>query len=177
MPLIQGRSRCRAVPAPALGDESRATPSTDRRPGDSADDLFQVFTPHGADEIKFDPTYGGVDRRSLIVIRITMGPQTVAAKAELYRQIVQGFERLGIRRKTSRSPSCTTARAIGTRESYDEEDHDQLDRAAARSRDRGNGHDQRIAGSPALEAAEPTCTCSTAERMPGTETCPTRSSR
>ncbi len=65
--------------------------------GIPADDLFQVFTPHGADEIKFDPTYGGVDRRSLIVIRITMGPQTVAAKAELYRQIVQGFERLGIR--------------------------------------------------------------------------------
>lgn len=36
------------------------------------DDLFQVFTPHGPGELKFDPGYNGVDRRSLLLVRMTM---------------------------------------------------------------------------------------------------------
>ena len=37
-----------------------------------ADDRFQLFHPHDDGEIIFDATYGGVDRRSLVVIQIVM---------------------------------------------------------------------------------------------------------
>ncbi len=37
-----------------------------------ADDLFQVFTPHGPGELNFDPGYNGVDRQRLLLLRITM---------------------------------------------------------------------------------------------------------
>jgi hypothetical protein len=37
-----------------------------------ADDKFQVFRPRDAGELVFDPGYGGVDRRSLIVIQVLM---------------------------------------------------------------------------------------------------------
>jgi hypothetical protein len=36
------------------------------------DDLFQLFTPHGAGELKFDPGYNGVDRQQLVLVRMTM---------------------------------------------------------------------------------------------------------
>ena len=39
--------------------------------GIPADDRFQVFSPHGVDELKFDPGYNDVDRRSLLLIRVT----------------------------------------------------------------------------------------------------------
>jgi hypothetical protein len=65
-----------------------------------ADDLFQVFRPHEPGELKFDPTYGGVDRRSLMVIRITMVHRyPVATKKGLYAAIVERLGNLGIRRE------------------------------------------------------------------------------
>ena len=38
--------------------------------GIPADDRFQIFTPHDAGELKFDPGYNGVDRQNLLVIRV-----------------------------------------------------------------------------------------------------------
>ena len=35
-----------------------------------ADDLFQVFTPHGPGELRFDPGYNGVDRRQRPVVDV-----------------------------------------------------------------------------------------------------------
>ncbi len=62
------------------------------------DDRFQVLRPHEPGELKFDPTYGGVDRRSLLVIRITMVHRyPVATKKALYRAIVDRLGALGIR--------------------------------------------------------------------------------
>jgi hypothetical protein len=62
------------------------------------DDLFQVFHPHDAGEIKFDPAYGGVDRRSLMVIQvIAVHKHSVAVKRELYRAIVHNLGAIGIR--------------------------------------------------------------------------------
>jgi len=55
-----------------------------------ADDKFQVFRPHDANEIKFDPTYGGVDRQNLVVIQILMVHRyPVKLKRELYKHIVE----------------------------------------------------------------------------------------
>jgi hypothetical protein len=63
-----------------------------------ADDLFQVFRPHDAGELKFDPTYGGVDRQNLLLIRITMVHRyPVAIKKDLYKAIVTRLSALGIR--------------------------------------------------------------------------------
>jgi hypothetical protein len=63
-----------------------------------ADDLFQVFRPHDANEIKFDPTYGGVDRQNLVVIHITMVHRyPVVIKKGLYKAIVERLTPLGIR--------------------------------------------------------------------------------
>jgi hypothetical protein len=63
-----------------------------------ADDLFQVFRPHDAGEIKFDPTYGGVDRQSLMVIHITMVHRyPVALKKNLYKAIVDRLAAIGVR--------------------------------------------------------------------------------
>ncbi len=65
-----------------------------------ADDLFQVFRPHDAGELKFDPTYNDVDRQNLIVIHITMVHRySVAIKTGLYRAIIEHLEPLGIRRE------------------------------------------------------------------------------
>ncbi len=62
------------------------------------DDKFQVFTPHQDAELKFDPHYNGVDRRSLVVIQITLVQlYSVATKRELYGAIVRALEKLGIR--------------------------------------------------------------------------------
>ena len=63
-----------------------------------ADDLFQIFRPHEAGELKFDPTYGGVDRQSLMVIHITMVHRyPVTLKKALYKAIVERLEAIGIR--------------------------------------------------------------------------------
>lgn len=63
-----------------------------------ADDLFQVFRPHGAGELVFSPDYGGADRRDLVMIRITMvhmfGPDT---KRAMLHAVVRQLEAVGVR--------------------------------------------------------------------------------
>jgi Tautomerase enzyme len=62
------------------------------------DDLFQVFTPHGAGELRFDPGYNGVDRQRLLLLRITMVHMyPVATKQRLYESIVKRLGEAGVR--------------------------------------------------------------------------------
>ncbi len=62
------------------------------------DDLFQVFRTHRPEEIVFSPTYGGVERRDLILIRVTMQQMfSNAEKQRMHREIVQRLEAAGIR--------------------------------------------------------------------------------
>lgn len=64
----------------------------------SSDDLFQVLTPHGPGELRFDPAYNGVDRQRLVLLRITMVHMySVATKQRLYRSIVERFGEAGVR--------------------------------------------------------------------------------
>jgi Tautomerase enzyme len=66
--------------------------------GISADDLFQVFSPRDAGELKFDPSYNNVDRQHLVLIRITMVHMySVAIKRKLYKAIVEGLGQHGVR--------------------------------------------------------------------------------
>ncbi len=63
-----------------------------------ADDKFQVLRPREAGELLFDPGYGGVDRRDLIVIQVLMvRSYTVELKRELYRHIVSRLAAIGVR--------------------------------------------------------------------------------
>ena len=63
-----------------------------------SDDLFQVFTPHGPGELRFDPGYNGVDRQRLLLLRITMVHMySVDTKQRLYRAIVERFVDAGVR--------------------------------------------------------------------------------
>jgi hypothetical protein len=63
-----------------------------------SDDLFQVFTPHGPGELRFDPGYNGVDRQQLLLLRITMVHMyDLATKQRLFRAIVERFAEAGIR--------------------------------------------------------------------------------
>jgi hypothetical protein len=63
-----------------------------------ADDKFQIFRPREEAELVFDPGYGGVDRRSLIVIQVLMVHMyPVERKRELYRHIVTRLAGIGIR--------------------------------------------------------------------------------
>lgn len=62
------------------------------------DDLFQVFRPRGPEELKFDRTYGGVDRQGLVLIHITMVHRyDVETKRKLYAAIVRRLATLDIR--------------------------------------------------------------------------------
>jgi hypothetical protein len=66
--------------------------------GIPADDRFQIFQPHGPGELKFDPGYNGVDRRSLIVIRVVaVHMYPVATKQTFFRTVVDKLGALGIR--------------------------------------------------------------------------------
>ena len=66
--------------------------------GIPVDDLFQVFRPHDAGELTFDPGYNGVDRQHLVLIRITMVHMySVAIKQKLYRAIVERLGQHGVR--------------------------------------------------------------------------------
>jgi hypothetical protein len=66
--------------------------------GIPADDRFQIFQPHGPGELKFDPGYNGVDRRSLLVIRVVaVHMYPVAAKQTFFRTVVDKLGALGIR--------------------------------------------------------------------------------
>jgi len=63
-----------------------------------SDDLFQVFTPHGPRELRFDPGYNGVDRHRLVLLRITMVHMyDVETKKRLIRAIVEQFGEAGVR--------------------------------------------------------------------------------
>ena len=66
--------------------------------GIPADDRFQVFYPHDAAELKFDPGYNGVDRRSLVLIRVTaVHMYPVAVKRAFFETVVARLAPLGIR--------------------------------------------------------------------------------
>jgi hypothetical protein len=61
-------------------------------------DRFQVFTPRESNELKFDPTYNDVDRKDLLLIRITaVHMYSVALKKSLFANIVLKLSLLGIR--------------------------------------------------------------------------------
>ncbi len=61
-------------------------------------DLFQVFTPHGPGELRFDPTYNEVDRQRLLLVRITMVHMySVATKQRLFGATTKRFEEVGVR--------------------------------------------------------------------------------
>ena len=63
-----------------------------------ADDLFQVFRPHASSELVFSSTYGGVDRQSLMVIRMTMVHRhPVERKRRLFRRVTERLATLGVR--------------------------------------------------------------------------------
>jgi len=66
--------------------------------GISADDRFQVFTPHAPGELRFDPAYNGVDRQRLVLVRIVMVHMySVSTKQALFRAIVERFGEAGVR--------------------------------------------------------------------------------
>jgi hypothetical protein len=61
-------------------------------------DLFQIFRPRRRGEIVFDPTYNGVDRRSLIVLQVLLVRRhPVSQKRDLYANIVRKLGETGIR--------------------------------------------------------------------------------
>ncbi|SDS55876.1 tautomerase family protein [Microlunatus soli] len=63
-----------------------------------ADDLFQVYRPHEPGEFVFSPTFGGVDRQHLLLIRITMvHMHPVAAKQKLYDAMTSRLAEVGVR--------------------------------------------------------------------------------
>jgi hypothetical protein len=66
--------------------------------GIPADDRFQVFRPRGDGELKFDPGYNGVDRRSLVLIQVTaVHMYPVAVKRRFFETLVAKLAPLGIR--------------------------------------------------------------------------------
>jgi hypothetical protein len=68
--------------------------------GIPADDRFQVFRPHGADELKFDPGYNGVDRSSLLLIQVTaVHMYPVAVKRRFFETLVEKLAPIGVRRE------------------------------------------------------------------------------
>lgn len=64
----------------------------------TADDLFQVYRPHDSGELVFSPTFGGVERRDLLWLRITMvhmfSPET---KQRMCQSIARRLEQVGVR--------------------------------------------------------------------------------
>jgi hypothetical protein len=65
-----------------------------------ADDLFQVFRPHDDGEIVFSPDFGGVDRRDLVFLRITMVHMfPVDTRRRMFAALVKHLEAAGLRRE------------------------------------------------------------------------------
>jgi len=63
-----------------------------------ADDLFQVFRPHDEGELVFSPDFAGVDRRDLVLLRITMVHMfPVDTKTRMYAALVKHLEAAGLR--------------------------------------------------------------------------------
>ncbi len=58
-----------------------------------AEDRFQIFSEHGAEELIYDPGYLGIDRgEGFLVIQITMNAgRTLEKKRMLYRRIVDNL--------------------------------------------------------------------------------------
>lgn len=68
--------------------------------GIPADDRFQVFQPHDRDEVKFDPGYNGVDRRDLVLIKVTaVHMYPVSTKKKFFGAVVERLAGLGIRQE------------------------------------------------------------------------------
>jgi hypothetical protein len=68
--------------------------------GIPTDDRFQVFRPHAAGELKFDPGYNGVDRQNLLLIQVTaVHMYPVAVKRRFFEAVVERLAPLGIRRE------------------------------------------------------------------------------
>jgi hypothetical protein len=66
--------------------------------GIPADDRFQVFRPHDPGELRFDPGYNGVDRRSLLLIQVTaVHMYPVAVKRRFFETVVAKLAPLGVR--------------------------------------------------------------------------------
>lgn len=66
--------------------------------GAPEDDLFQVYRPHQPGEFVFSPSFGGVDRRQLVLIRITMvHMHPVAIKQRLYQVMTDKLAAVGVR--------------------------------------------------------------------------------
>jgi phenylpyruvate tautomerase PptA (4-oxalocrotonate tautomerase family) len=62
------------------------------------DDKFQIFRPRDTAELVFDPSYGAVDRQSLMVIQVLMVHRyPVALKRDLYRAVVERLAKIGVR--------------------------------------------------------------------------------
>jgi hypothetical protein len=61
-------------------------------------DRFQVRRRVKADELVFDPSYLGIERRDAVFVEITLrGGRTIAVKQALYRDIARGAVEAGIR--------------------------------------------------------------------------------
>ena len=66
--------------------------------GIPADDRFQIFQPHDAGELKFDPGYNDVDRQNLLVIRVTaVAMYDPPTKRAFFKTVVDKLGPLGIR--------------------------------------------------------------------------------
>jgi hypothetical protein len=66
--------------------------------GIPSDDRFQVFQPHAPGEMAFDPGYNDVDRRDLVVIRVTaVHMYPVATKRAFFAATVARLAPLGVR--------------------------------------------------------------------------------
>lgn len=64
------------------------------------DDLFQVFTPRPEGELRFDRTFGGVDRQQLVLMRVTMVHMySVATKRRFFEAVADRFAEAGVRRE------------------------------------------------------------------------------
>jgi hypothetical protein len=73
----------------SAGEETLGTPS---------DDLFQVFRPRDEGELKFDPTYNGVDRRDMVLIQVlAVHMHPASAKQAFFRAVVDHLGAVGIR--------------------------------------------------------------------------------
>ncbi|MEP6770034.1 MAG: tautomerase family protein [Acidobacteriota bacterium] len=93
MPLVRVSIRKGQTPAfrAAIGEGiHRAMVDTIDVP---ANDRFQIFSEHGADELIYDPGYLGIDRgEGFLVIQITLNTgRTIEKKRALYRRIAENL--------------------------------------------------------------------------------------
>ncbi|HEX3467891.1 MAG TPA: tautomerase family protein [Candidatus Elarobacter sp.] len=98
MPLVSITART-SQPAEALarlGESVHA--ALVKNCGVPEQDRFQVRRRVEADELVFDPSYLGVERRDAVFVEITLrGGRTIAVKQALYRDIARGASDAGIR--------------------------------------------------------------------------------